>query len=183
MGVMTEVAYAADGFTLDDLDAMPDDGRCYELIDGMLLVSPGPVPRHQLAVSRLLVALATAKPPGVEILPAPLDFRPGGARSLQPDLMVLRRDELGETVIEIPPMLVVETLSPSTRLKDLSLKRAVYEESGIASYWIVDPVAPSLRVLELVDGSYAERAMVTGTDVWHADVPFTVSVCPADLVS
>ena len=31
-------------FTVEDLDRMPDDGRRYELIDGMLIVSPGP--RH-----------------------------------------------------------------------------------------------------------------------------------------
>ena len=29
-------------FTVEDLDRMPDDGRRYELIDGMLIVSPAP---------------------------------------------------------------------------------------------------------------------------------------------
>lgn len=47
----------------------------------------------------------------------------------------------------------LEVLSPSTRLKDLRLKHAVYEESGVASYWVVDPAAPSLRGYELTDGT------------------------------
>jgi Uma2 family endonuclease len=34
-------------FTVADLEAMPDDGNRYELIDGMLIVSPAPSWPHQ----------------------------------------------------------------------------------------------------------------------------------------
>ncbi len=55
----------APGFTVDDLDQMPDDGRRYGLVDGVLIVSPSPVTRHQLALMRLLVILDTRLPRGV----------------------------------------------------------------------------------------------------------------------
>jgi hypothetical protein len=37
-------------WTVDDLDGLPDDGLRYELLDGILLVSPAPSKRHQRAV-------------------------------------------------------------------------------------------------------------------------------------
>lgn len=48
----TSTVHLAHGrpFTVDDLEAMPDDGNRYELIDGMLIVSPIPGRRHQRAV-------------------------------------------------------------------------------------------------------------------------------------
>jgi hypothetical protein len=50
-------------FTVDDLDEMPDDGRRYELVDGMLFVSAAPGWLHQHAVHRLSVLLDLACPP------------------------------------------------------------------------------------------------------------------------
>jgi Uma2 family endonuclease len=50
----------------------------------------------------------------------------------------------------------VEVLSPSTRAKDLLLKHGLYRDSGVASYWVVDPLVPSLTVWELRDGSYVD---------------------------
>jgi len=50
-------------FTVDDLDRMPDDGHRYELLDGVLIVSPRPAtPQHEVA-AELLVALRQACPP------------------------------------------------------------------------------------------------------------------------
>lgn len=46
--------------TRDDLETMPDDGRRYELIDGVLIVSPVPVRLHQRAVGRLYSLLDRA---------------------------------------------------------------------------------------------------------------------------
>jgi hypothetical protein len=51
MTAMTEPIGLAEGrpFTVHDLEAMPDDGRRYEIIDGMLLVTPAPGwPHHPM---------------------------------------------------------------------------------------------------------------------------------------
>ncbi|MGI9119592.1 MAG: hypothetical protein ACR2G7_05630 [Acidimicrobiales bacterium] len=38
-------------FTYEDLQDMPDDGHRRELVDGVLLVTPAPVPLHNAASS------------------------------------------------------------------------------------------------------------------------------------
>ncbi len=53
MAAYEEIPVRPGGFTVEDLDAMPDDGRRYELIDGTLLVSPAPRWEHQHASVKL----------------------------------------------------------------------------------------------------------------------------------
>jgi Uma2 family endonuclease len=62
------------------------------------------------------------------------------------------------------------------------MKRALYEECGVASFWAVDPDEPSLRVWELVGGAYVERAYITGTAEARLELPFPLSIRAADLV-
>jgi Uma2 family endonuclease len=167
-------------WTVDDLDALPDDGLRYELVDGVLLVSPAPLLPHQVALSNLLVALATAAPADVRVLTAPLDVRLSPSRQLQPDLVVLPRRTLTARVVDLP-LLVVEVLSPSTRATDLTLKRHVYEQGGVPSYWLLDPEVPSLTVLELGAGGYAEAARAAGNAPLRVERPFPLTVVPSEL--
>lgn len=169
-------------FTLADLDALPDDGKQYELVDGMLLVTPSPVPLHQRAVLQLAWALKPGCPDEYDVFVAPLDYRPSDRRSLQPDVMVVRRADVGPTNITKPPVLVVEVLSPSTRSKDLLLKRGLYQDAGVPSYWIVDPATAELNVLELENGVYVDRVTVKGENVFETTTPYAVQVIPAELV-
>lgn len=168
-------------WTVDDLLDLPDDGLQYELADGVLLVSPAPRPRHQRAVGRLHLLLQAAVPSDFEVFLAPLDFQPTRRRSLQPDLLVVRRSDVGELNITEPLLLAVEVLSPSTRSKDLLLKKGLYEESGVASFWVVDPDEPSLVAWDLVDGSYAEVARAVGGDAALLRLPYPVEIVPASL--
>jgi Uma2 family endonuclease len=169
-------------WTVDDLDLIPDDGLQYELLDGMLLVSPAPIPVHQRVIRKLCAVLEAACPPEFEVFFAPLDWRPDNTTSLQPDLLVVRNEDVGVTNIQRPLVLAVEVLSPSTRRKDQLLKRSKYEDSGIKSYWMVDPTESSIEVLELVEGSYRTVARVTGEDEVSIAVPFPVRIQPAALI-
>jgi len=169
-------------WTVDDLAALPDDGLQYELADGVLLVTPAPRPLHQRVLGNVFVLLREGAPAECEVFVAPLDFQPTRHRSLQPDVLVARRSDVGELAITAPLLLAVEVLSPSTRSKDLLLKRGLYEQSGVAAYWVVDPDEPSVVAWELEDGRYVERARVQGEASAALTVPFAVSVCPADLL-
>lgn len=171
-----------DWFTADDLDTLPDDGNRYELLDGELLVTPSPRVRHQAVSLELGVLLRQSLPPGLRVLAAPMDVRFGPKRQLQPDLLVVRDEGLDAVRVESVPLLVVEVLSPGTRSRDQVTKRRAYEQEGVASYWIVDPNRPSLVVLELDDGTYAEVAHVEGEQAWTATLPYPVAITPSALL-
>lgn len=169
-------------FTLADLDALPDDGSQYELVDGIYLVTPSPTLLHQVAVSEISYVLRQVCPPQWRVIQAPMDYRPTSGRSLQPDVIVASRDDPGPDALRLPLLLAVEVLSPATRSKDLILKRNLYEEAGVGSYWIFDPEDEVLTVLELEGGRYVERAVVKAEDAFEARLPFTVRIVPAELV-
>jgi Uma2 family endonuclease len=169
-------------WTVADLEGLPDDGLQYELLDGMLLVSPAPVPLHQRAVGNLYIALRAACPASMEVFMAPLDWQPDVRTSLQPDLLVVRNEDVGPTNVTGPLALAVEILSPSTRRKDLLLKRSKYEEAGVTSYWTVDPDRPSCTAFELIDGSYRSVGEAVGDEILDLAIPFPVHVNPARLV-
>lgn len=59
--------------TRADLDLVPDDGHRYELLDGVLVVSPSPARRHQRAVLRLARLVDDSLPADLELLVAPFD--------------------------------------------------------------------------------------------------------------
>jgi Uma2 family endonuclease len=170
-------------FTFEDLDALPDDGLQYELVDGMLLVTPGPFPMHQRAVVEIAFRLRLNCPPELETFVAPLDFRPTDRRSLQPDVLVVRREDVGPENIQRPLLLALEVLSNSTRSKDLLLKRSLYADAGIPSYWIFDTDKPELMVLRLDGDKYVEQATVQGSEAYEADLPYPVRIVPAEIMS
>ncbi|HEY4569973.1 MAG TPA: Uma2 family endonuclease, partial [Kribbella sp.] len=140
--------------TRDDLDRLPNDGHRYELVDGALLVTPAPVPRHQVVCAAIYRALFAACPPHLQVLFAPLDVVLTADTVMQPDLLVAPRDAFSERDLQGPPLLAVEVLSPSTRRIDLMLKFSRYEAAGCPAYWVVDPDTPSLIAWELQDGTY-----------------------------
>jgi Uma2 family endonuclease len=170
-------------WTVEDLKGLPDDGLQYELADGVLLVSPAPRPVHQRVIGRLFQLLQAAVPPELEVFFAPLDFQPSRRTSLQPDLLVVRRSDVGEFNITAPLLLAVEVLSASTRAKDLILKHGLYRDSGVASYWVVDPLVPSLTAWALAGGGYVEVAHVEGDQAVTLAAPFEVTVTPAQLLA
>lgn len=169
-------------FTVAQRDLLPDNGMRHELLDGVLVMTPAPSPRHQDIAFQLAKLLDAAAPQGVKVFMAPLDVLLGNATVLQPDLVVARRADLTDANLPTAPLLAVEVLSPSTALIDLNRKKAILEEAGCPAYWVVDPLGPTLTVWQFVDGAYAQVVKVESDESWTAEVPFVVTVKPADLL-
>jgi Uma2 family endonuclease len=175
--------FASSPFTVADLEEMPDDGRRYELIDGKLLVTPAPGVPHQTVGFRLARFLDDACPDELFVIIAPFAVQPDQFNEVQPDVIVARFAELTNKNLPTAPVLAVEVLSPSGRLIDTNLKRAVYQRMGTPSYWIVDPEVPELLVLELDgDGEYQQMAKVSGDEPFVANRPFDVRIVPNELL-
>jgi Uma2 family endonuclease len=168
--------------TVDDLDAIPDDGHRYELIDGALIVTPAPAKHHQRVLRGLTSVLLPIVPEGFELLWAPTDVRISRRTNLQPDLLVTSLDDEDSQRVSIAPLLAVEVLSPSTRHIDLGLKRSAYEALGTPAYWVVDPLVPSVIAWELVEGQYVEAGHAEGDEALVLERPFPVRIVPAELV-
>lgn len=168
--------------TVADLADLPDDGRRSELIDGVLVVSPAPRWIHQRALGRLHLLLAPLVPPGCEVLFAPFEVRLGPDTALQPDLLVARVADLTDRHLPTAPLLVVEVLSPSTRLFDLNTKKARFELAGTPSYSVLDPDEPSLVAWQLRDGGYVEVGRAVRAETLQLSTPFPVQITPAELV-
>jgi Uma2 family endonuclease len=129
---------ATEFWTIEQLDRLPDDGNRYEVLDGELLVTPGPSDIHDEFVSWLimeLVPFVAANGLGRVSGRGVVQLR---GSQLEPDLTVRATGPLRGWKHAPLPILVVEVLSRSTRNRDLGKKREFYTSSGIAEYWIVD---------------------------------------------
>jgi Uma2 family endonuclease len=181
MTAMTTLPFARP-LTRADLEHTPDDGHRYELIDGMLLVSPAPGWRHQTVLLALASQLKRACPEDLTVTIAPFAVALTDDTEVQSDLLVAPRAQFTEKELPGAPLLAVEILSPSTQRVDLLLKRDRYEAAGIPSYWIVDPERPVVTVLELVDGTYQELARAQGSEPCRVNAPFPITIVADQLL-
>jgi Uma2 family endonuclease len=159
----------------------PDDGRRHELIDGTEIVTPAPVPRHQVAVVRLIELLHTAAPPGLEVLTTGVDWRVNDTTVVQPDVLVVDAADLDGSFLTRTPHLVIEVSSPSTAMADRTIKWALYERAGVPSYWLFEPEVPRLMVLERDGAHLVERMTLIGDEPAELTLPFPLTVSPAKL--
>ena len=156
-------------WTVADLARMPDDGQRYEVIDGELFVTPSPSLRHQRAIARLHLLLASYVDSHSigELVIAPADVTFSSRRGVQPDLFVAplvngrRPKELAE-IREL--VLAVEVLSPSTVRADRVVKRGMYRDQKVAEYWVVDLDA---RGVEISTPEARGVVIATGTLTWR----------------
>jgi Uma2 family endonuclease len=142
-----------------------DDGtdNRYELEDGELILMNPPTGRHALVVRLLNNAfeaeISRQNLPWVSL--QVIGVRTAPRRSRLPDLCVVPLEVIQEcldvsAVIESGALLVVEIVSPDSVTRDYRFKRAEYASFGIPEYWIVDPTAQKVTVLQLVEGLYED---------------------------
>lgn len=130
-------------WTKELVQSLPSDGKRYELVAGELLVTPSPAAWHQTVHWRLTLALADyLRPLGLieTIRNAAADISWTDDDLVQPDIFVVVPEDLSMDWATFRRFrLVAEVLSPSSRRGDRVLKRRLYQQHGVETYWIVDP--------------------------------------------
>jgi Uma2 family endonuclease len=145
------VDYSARKLTYADYEQIPNDGMRHEIIDGIHYVTPAPARRHQYFLARLtarLFTFAEERRLG-QVYAAPFDVLFSDYDIVQPDLVFVSNERLGvlnDKNAQGAPDLVVEVLSPSTRRRDQTIKRRLYERDGVQEYWVVDPERGTVAV-------------------------------------
>ena len=148
-----------------------DDRRKMELDDGELYIMPRPRLGHNFLSFWLSWHIANylnsfPEPPAVFFQDVIIALFPELTQLFAPDLVIVlkgRESILGHRMVEGAPDIVVEILSDD-RNRDLVRKRQFYAAAGVREYWIVDPAADSVTLLEPDDGGYVERAALTAAD-------------------
>lgn len=173
------------GWTIEDVDRLPETGLHYELVDGVPRVMSPPRIRHQYALHRLHLELDAAAPPGllvvegVGLVLAP-DQRP------IPDLVVLHGADPDSELYNIPAvqvLLVAEVVSRSTRSDDRFRKPAQYAQAGIPVYLRVELDPPHVVGHRIgPDGIYVEFARAEPGQPFALTEPFAMSFDPAVLL-
>ena len=129
--------------TIEELLALPEDGLRHELLDGLHVVTPGPELPHQAVLGEFMYALRRGLEGNgeLQLLASPVDIVLSPRTLVQPDLFVIRKPanmRLARWSDVGVPVLAIEFLSPSTAARDRGAKRRIYQQAGVAEYWIVD---------------------------------------------
>jgi Uma2 family endonuclease len=159
----------------------PEQCAGIEIVDGMVVVSPGASKRHNRIARVLANALDAAAGPDwnadtdidVRLQDVPLTNR-------RPDVVVYRAD-----TIDINPtrpghvLLAVEIVSPGSETTDRVVKLDQYARAGIAFYWRVELTATRIPVvytylLDSATSRYRDGDVYTG--LVKAAVPVPVEV-------
>jgi len=157
-------------WTYTDYAAIPDDGKIYEVVKGVLYMSPSPTPGHQgikgeiFAYLRQFVQLTGLG--RVFVAPTDVELNPGNV--VQPDVFVFLNqhlDHIGTNRVFGAPDLVVEVLSPGTMSHDLRGKRDAYEWAQVPEYWIVSPGEQVVELFVLEGGIYQSFGVFQGSAV------------------
>lgn len=141
-----------------DLRELPHDGNRYEILEGVLAVSPSPNRKHQDIVRRLAAFFIGVEAAGHgQWYPAPFDVVFSNNNVTEPDLLFVQTNRLHiitDANVQGPPDLIVEVLSSSTRDRDLGLKAHLYAQFGVPEYWVADPDTESITVHRLTENGY-----------------------------
>ena len=159
-------------FTSADLEAFPDDGKRYEIIDGELYVSKQPHFYHQRVCTRICLKLQQWSEQGG-----------GGEAAVAPGLIFADDDDVAPDVVWISsrriatilgpdgklhaaPELIVEVLSPGAmnEKRDRDAKLKLYSRRGVHEYWIIDWRLRQVELFRREDARLVSAATLIESD-------------------
>jgi Uma2 family endonuclease len=157
--------------TVDDLEAMPEDGNRYEVIEGELFVSCAPGLTHQIVTSNIirLIGRYLDDHPIGSIIPTPgliLDLYTG----VVPDVVFFTHQRGAEIIakerLNATPELVIEILSPGKPNieRDRVAKFQLYGKFGVEEYWIIDMDKQAVEIYANAGQSLTLNKILSGDE-------------------
>lgn len=152
--------------TYGDYAALPEDGNCYELVDGTLELSPSASTPHQIIASEIQSMIKQTCSAEylilyeIDVILSPYEVR-------RPDIVMIHRSRMSivtKRAIKGAPDLVVEVLSESSLKRDKVSKLFTYAHYQIPEYWIVDPFSGSLEQHILGEHGYRLHDVYIGDE-------------------
>ena len=169
--------------TFDEWQALPETKRKCEVVDGVLVMPPGPFGEHFWVSSvffEKLASFVTRHELGF-VFHSPVDvlIRREPLRVRQPDILVVNAELTGITRpadlvglphVENPPLLVVEVLSPSNTRRDIEQRLADYWSIGVPECWLASFPTRSVEVLSLTVDEAITAATYGLGETLHSEV-------------
>jgi len=159
----TEPQFSGLRMTADEFFDLPDDGYRYELVQGVVVMSPSPSVRHQaiaMEIAGQLMVYLRAHPVGQLLMEtdAHMGTLLGSDFVYRPEIVFVRAERwqaiLAADRIRSAPELAVEVISPGSRRYDSETKRADYERFGVGEFWLIDPERRTFTFFVLEKGRF-----------------------------
>ncbi len=150
------------------------DGLTYELIDGIVLMSPRPAVKHQRINGNLYFELRKLLD-GKNCEPIQEVDLILEENHMVPDLMVVCNDALDGAHFDKPPMIVMEIISPSSGSRDYFVKRRKYGQLGISEYWIISPEEQCIMIIDYANDQEADYCEGTAVSFVMPDIQIELS--------
>jgi Uma2 family endonuclease len=172
-------------WTYDSYAKIPDDGKRYEVIEGVLYLMASPNVKHQaitLRISSFLLINYEYKGLG-RVIASPIEVKLDPKYTVQPDVVVIstknskiikRKNVVGS------PDLVVEVASRSTGGYDRTTKKDFYAKYGVKEYWMVNATRQTVEVLVLEQEQYVFKGEFSGDEIIPSTIVPDFSVKVAD---
>jgi Uma2 family endonuclease len=157
-------------WTYEMYAALPNEGKLYEVVQGVLIMSPAPETAHQGVIAQIhhyLYQQIVLKRRGLA-LTSPIDVVLARKTTVQPDVLVILAEHMNRVEpkrVVGPPDLAVEVVSPSSATYDRLVKYSVYEQAGVPEYWLVNIPEQTIEVFVLEDGSYRSLGAFRGEQI------------------
>lgn len=128
--------------------ALGETSARYELVHGVVSMSPSAFPEHGEVASELTRQWANFAQAARSVrVFDEIDVHFSADTVYRPDISVYRIERMpkGSVRLNKPPDLAIEILSAGTKPLDLITKRDDYEAFGVGEYWVVDPVTGRVK--------------------------------------
>ena len=154
-------------WTYNEYLNLPDDGKRYEIADGVLLLTPSSTGLHQDTIGEVCFYLRShIKLAGLGlVIQAPFIVELSAKDLFQPDIFVVMNahlDRVQEKKVVGAPDLIVEVSTSGTAAFDRLTRYDTYEYTGVLEYWILNLERRTVEVFVLEGDEYHSLGVFHG---------------------